>query len=138
MAKSSDPNKGVFNEQDIFQLIEMVRNGIEYNRFVSLAGQIPFSMEDWSQFLHLSERTFQRYKKEKKKFDALHSEKILEITLLFKKGTEVFGDAEKFHTWLNMSNVALGGITPKNLLDNTFGINMLKDELIRIEHGILS
>ena len=80
----------------------------------------------------------QRYKKERKSFDSNSSEKIIEIALLYKYGIEVFGNKEKFNTWLETKNVALGGIVPKELLDNTFGINLLKDELTRIEYGILA
>ena len=58
--------------------------------------------------------------------------------LLFQKGIEVFGNASKFITWIDSKNIALGGIKPKNLLDNAFGINLIKDELIKIEHGILA
>lgn len=95
-------------------------------------------MQDWSRFLHLSERTMQRYKKEKKDFDPIYSEKIIEITLVYNRGVEVFGNQGKFDTWLETSNIALGGMTPKSLLDNTFGIQFVKDELIRIEQGVLA
>jgi putative toxin-antitoxin system antitoxin component (TIGR02293 family) len=80
----------------------------------------------------------QRYRNEKRTFDPLQSEKIIEIALLYNKGVEVFGSAEKLNTWLETNNLALGDIKPKSLLDNTFGISILKDELIAIEHGVLA
>ncbi|HMG69386.1 MAG TPA: MbcA/ParS/Xre antitoxin family protein [Chitinophagaceae bacterium] len=80
----------------------------------------------------------QRYKKEKKSFDPIHSEKNLEVTLLYNLGVEVFGNKDKFNTWLETKNLALGGMKPKELLDNTFDIGLLKDELVRIEYGILA
>jgi len=80
----------------------------------------------------------QRHKKEKRTFDSDSSEKIIEITLLYKYGIEVFGNKEKFNSWLETKSVALGGVVPKELLDNTFGINLLKDELTRIEYGVLA
>ena len=86
----------------------------------------------------MSERTMQRYKKEKKTFDPIYSEKILEVMLLYKLGINVFGNKEKFISWIETKNLALGGVKPKELLDNTFGISLLKDELTRIEHGILA
>jgi putative toxin-antitoxin system antitoxin component (TIGR02293 family) len=79
----------------------------------------------------------QRYKKEKRSFDPPQSEKIIEIAILFNKGREVFGDETKFNRWLETENIALGKIAPKDLLDSTFGISLLNDELGRIEHGIL-
>jgi putative toxin-antitoxin system antitoxin component (TIGR02293 family) len=126
------------DDKDIYSLIEMVRQGIKFSNFTSLVGKSPFNLSEWSNLLHLSERTMQRYKKEKTTFGNIHSEKILQLTLLIKYGTEVFGNKEQFNTWLETDNVALGKIKPKDLLDNSFGIAMIKDELTRIEHGVLA
>lgn len=119
-------------------MVMMAREGVAFPYFTKLSDHLHFSFEDWSSFLHLSERTIQRYKKEKKAFDPIYSEKILQIELLYKKGAEVFGDEEKFQTWMDSKIIALGNIKPKELLDTSFGINMLNDELVRIEHGIFA
>jgi putative toxin-antitoxin system antitoxin component (TIGR02293 family) len=119
-------------------LINMVRNGVQFGAFDKMANKCGFSMAEWSEFLHLSERSMQRYRKENKSFDPLQSEKILEIALLFNRGVEVFGNIDKFIEWLGVDNIVLGNIKPKSLLDNSFGINLLREELTRIEHGILS
>jgi putative toxin-antitoxin system antitoxin component (TIGR02293 family) len=95
-------------------------------------------MKEWSGILDLSERTLQRYKKDKRAFDTLQSEKIVQVTLLIRYGREVFGDEKKFNLWLNAENLSLGNVRPKELLDSSFGIDLLKDELTRIEHGILA
>ncbi|CAN5733403.1 hypothetical protein BH11BAC7_BH11BAC7_26120 [soil metagenome] len=126
------------DDRDILQLISTIRQGIKYALFISLAEKSPFSLHEWSSFLHISERTMQRYKKEKKSFDPIYSEKILEVTLLYKFGSDVFGSNEKFNTWLETKNIMLGGVKPKDLLDNTFGISLVKDELTRIEYGVLA
>lgn len=126
------------DDRNVIYIIEIVRNGITFAIFYSLVKKTPFSLNEWSVFLHMSERTMQRHKKEKKTFDPIYSEKILQVTLLYNLGVEVFGDNEKFNTWLEAPNVALGSIKPKQLLDNSFGIGLLKDELTRIEHGILA
>ena len=126
------------DDRDVFMLIGTVREGIKYGLVQHIADKSPFSTTEWSNFLHLSERTFQRYKKDRRTFDPLHSEKILEITLVYNKGVEVFGDKANFDAWLSAKSVALGGIKPKELLDSSFGIGLLKDELTRIEHGVLA
>ena len=122
----------------MINLIDTVRKGISFSLFLSLVDRSSFSIIEWSAFLHLSERTIQRYRKEKKRFDPIHSEKIVEITMLYNLGTEIFGDKVKFDSWLESDNIALGGQKPKAFLDNTFGIGLLKDELIRIEQGVLA
>ena len=122
----------------LISLIDTVRKGISFPVFSSLVSHGPFSIIEWSAFLHLSERTLQRYRKEKKRFDPIHSEKIVEITMLFNLGAEIFGNKTRFDTWLSSDNIALGGQKPKTFLDNTFGIGLLKDELMRIEQGVLA
>jgi putative toxin-antitoxin system antitoxin component (TIGR02293 family) len=143
MKKESTFNESAVTYQSlgnrsILSLINTVRQGISFAAFMNLVSKSPFSVSEWSAFLHLSERTMQRYKKEKKTFEPIHTEKILEITLLYKKGVEVFGDKERFNAWLQANSVALGNVKPKELLDNTFGISLLDDELGRIEHGVLA
>lgn len=134
----SKEKKYPISDDDTFNLTNMVREGIPFPYFTKLSTQINFGFEEWSSYLHLSERTIQRYKKEKKSFDPIYSEKILQIELLYKKGISVFGIADKFYTWMDTTSVALGGVRPKDLLDTSFGINIIYDELGRIEHGIFA
>jgi len=129
---------GAIDDYGVFSFIDMVRKGIKFSLFSKFALSIPFTQSDWSSFLHISERTLLRYQKEQGTFAAPQSERILEIALLYNKGKEVFGDAEIFNLWLDAKNLALGGIKPKSLFDSTFGINLLKDELIKIEYGVLA
>jgi len=127
-----------FENKDAYSMIEAIKKGIEYTFFAQLSSISPFTISDWSRFLHLSERSMQRYKKERGRFGAVSSEKIIEITMLYKFGIEVFGDKEKFNKWLSIENIVLGGKKPKELLDSSFGITIIKDELSSIEQGILA
>lgn len=129
---------GAIDDKNGMNLIDIVRTGIHFRTFWRFAHTIPFSFNEWSSFLHISERTLQRYQSEQKTFDPMQSEKILQIALLFKRGINVWGDAEKFHSWLDTDSIALGNIKPKSLLDSSIGIQMLNDELGRIEYGVLA
>ena len=135
-----DPKVSYSSIDDIsaLSLVELVRLGVKFEAFDKFANKSPFSLNEWSTYLHLSERSMQRYKSEKRTFDPLQSEKIIEIALFYNKGVEVFGTADKFNSWLETDNLALGGVKPKMFLDNSFGINMLRDELTRIEYGVLA
>jgi putative toxin-antitoxin system antitoxin component (TIGR02293 family) len=119
-------------------LISSVRKGIGYLDFEKMVAFSSFTLPEWSAILHLTERSLQRYKKQKQTFDPLQSEKIIQIILLFKKGIALFGSKEKFDIWLNSHIVALGGIKPKEVLDSAFGIEWIMDELGRMEHGVLA
>lgn len=143
MAKALNiPNEAIsynsIDDRNIIGIIKTVRSGITFHFFYNFAKNTPFSLNEWSGFLHMSERTMQRHKQQKKAFDPIYAEKIMQISLLYNLGIDVFGDKEKFDTWLETKNIALGGIKPKELLDNSFGISLLKDELLRIEHGVLA
>jgi putative toxin-antitoxin system antitoxin component (TIGR02293 family) len=127
-----------FADDDTFDLTHMVREGVPFPYFTKLSNQIHFGFEDWSSYLHLSERTIQRYKKENKSFDPLYSERILQIELLYKKGVDVFGIADNFYTWMDTVSIPLGNVKPKQLLDTSFGIDAVYDELGRIEHGVFA
>lgn len=125
-------------KQDTFSLLSSVRNGVKYLFFSRIAGELSFTMKEWSDFLHLSERTLQRYKKENRSFDPVYSERILEIALLYKKGVALFGDSKTFDQWLEIKNLTLGGVSPKTLLDTNLGIQLVRDELQKIETGTLA
>ncbi len=126
------------DNQDVYSLIKSTRDGVDYDTFNNLSDKFPLNNSDWSRILNVSERTMQRYKIEKKRFDSIHSERILIIMLLFKKGVEVFESTDNFLKWLNSENVSVGGVKPIDMIDNSFGVNLIKDELIRIEYGVLA
>jgi putative toxin-antitoxin system antitoxin component (TIGR02293 family) len=119
-------------------LMEAARIGIEYSFFSQLLHKIPITLNEWADILHLSHRTMQRYQKQKKSFETLQSERILEISMLYTYGEDVFGGKENFETWMNSKIIALGGAKPKSLLASSYGIQMIRDVLGRIEHGVFS
>lgn len=61
-----------------------------------------------------------------------------EVQQLEKIGIQVFGTLDKYNFWLYSDNAAFGGVKPASILENSSGIGILKDELIKIEHGILT
>lgn len=119
-------------------LFAFVKSGVKYTAFSKFVHRTPFTLSDWAAFLHLSERTMQRYEKDKKSFDAMQSEKIIQIAMLYKKGMQVFGSNSSFDTWLITQNISLGNNTPKSFFDTSIGVSIVMDELLKIEHGILA
>ncbi len=74
--------------------------------------------------------------KRKSIFNPSVTEKILEIEEVYRRGLDAFG--ESFHDWMAADNIALGGVKPKALLTNSFGIRLLLDEIGRLEYGVLA
>ena len=51
-------------------------------------------------------------------------------------GKEVFEDEALFNEWMQTSCIAFGGKKPNELLSNSEGVQMLLDEIERIEWGV--
>jgi putative toxin-antitoxin system antitoxin component (TIGR02293 family) len=94
--------------------------------------------ERLAELLNVSVKTMQRYQKENKRLNPLNSEMVLKFIALFKQGLTVFGLKKAFLNWLNKPAVGLGNIRPFDLLKTSNGIDLVKDELVRIEYGDLA
>ncbi len=122
---------------DKLLLIQVIRVGIPFSLFDLIKASTPFTEGDWASILDLSSKSLHRYKAENGfNFKPAHTEKILEMAELTKVGLGVFGTMDAFKLWLNTPNYALGGMKPMELLLDSFGKNLVLDELIRIDHGI--
>lgn len=107
-----------------------------YQDFKLIAEKGPFTIVEWGQILHMSERTIHRYAIENAEFNGLHIERVLHVEKLIDKGNKLFGNG--FKTWLRSKPVALHPIQPKELITSYDGIQELIDIIGRIEQGILS
>lgn len=126
------------DDQEVFFLIRDHRERISYAIFNKIARESPFTLSEWSHFLHLSERTLQRHKAANTVFDSQISEKIIELALLCQYGAEVLGDNQRFYAWLTAEIPAFSRQKPYSFLESSFGIRMIRDELGRLEHGVFS
>lgn len=129
---------GFSDDRGIYSIIESINRGISFSSFEKIINKYSFTLQNWADFLHISTKTLGRYQKESKTFDALQSERIIQIEMLHQRGADVFDSKENFAIWLETENIALGRRIPRSLLNNSFGIQLLMDELTRIEHGVLA
>ena len=131
-----DKERGRIDDDDtMMKIVQIARKGIAQKQYSVLKKELKFSTEDWMHILDASESTFRRL--DKKDFlDKRHSEKLADIAMLGDYGEDVFGSSEIFLDWLDTESPALNGIRPKELLDTSQGISIIKMELGRIDHGI--
>lgn len=133
-------NNALDNYHDLFsnklQMIMVIRKGVNYNMFELIKSQSPFSDNDWAQFLGLSTKSMQRYRNDNRTFKSIQSEKIIELAEVTHVGIDIFRDMDKFKLWLNTPNFALGKLKPIELLQDSYGKEMVISELVRIDHGI--
>lgn len=123
--------------RNMYDYIELSRNGIDKKSLLHLAKTIDFDLKELATVLHVSERTLHRYELNKN-LGVEASSKVLQLAKLYAKGEAVFGDLLKFKSWMQHPNFALAMKKPKELLDTTFGFQLLNEELVRIEHGIFA
>jgi putative toxin-antitoxin system antitoxin component (TIGR02293 family) len=118
-------------------IVHSIRKGVSFSFFNTVKNNSPFTDIEWADFLNLSTKSLQRYKNEKKfVFKPIHSEKIIELAEVTNFGNEVFDNNKDFHSWLNTTSIALDNMKPLELLKNSYGKEMVMDELNRIDQGI--
>jgi putative toxin-antitoxin system antitoxin component (TIGR02293 family) len=118
-------------------LIELSRKGVSKSFVLKLAKYLELSVGQMAQLLPVTERTIQRYARERR-FSQAVSEQALQIAQVAARGEEVFGNRKRFLVWVKSPSPALGNRTPASLLSSRFGTETVLDELGRIEHGVIS
>ncbi len=122
---------------DRMMVVDVIRQGIPTSLFMSIKELTPFSDQEWSDFLDISLKSLQRYKKESDYvFRSIHSEKIIELMEVTAVGLEVFDAGEDFASWLNACSHALGNRRPIELLRDSYGKELVLNELHRIDQGV--
>jgi putative toxin-antitoxin system antitoxin component (TIGR02293 family) len=118
-------------------IVHSIRQGIPYYLYELIKEKTPFKQEDWADFLGVSERTLVRNKaKVDYVFESIPSEKILELAEVTSLGRDVFDSEKQFYLWLNTPNFALGNLVPFELLKDSYGKEMVMNELHKIDYGI--
>lgn len=125
--------------EDKMLVIYTIRHGLTYELFDQIKSITPFTESDWAEFLEVSPKTLQRYSKDPKHlFKSIHTEKILEIAEVTHIGGQVFDSPEQFHLWLKTPCYSLNNLKPIELLKDSYGKELIMEELNRIEHGIFA
>ncbi|MEM6380904.1 MAG: antitoxin Xre/MbcA/ParS toxin-binding domain-containing protein, partial [Bacteroidota bacterium] len=118
-----------------FDLMALARQGLYRSALDSLGQLLELSTKDLVQYLHISERTLQRYDQHKKLSSEL-SDHLIQIAKVYARAVEVFEDHDRAVQWLKYPSQALGVVTPLSCLDNYSGIELVLDELGRLEYGV--
>jgi putative toxin-antitoxin system antitoxin component (TIGR02293 family) len=123
--------------QSRLDLIALSRKGVPKEAVVHLAHFLSCTLHDLVDLLPVTERTLQRYTLQQP-LNRMLSEHILQLAEVAARGVDVFGEKAPFLAWLHHPNLALGNHTPLSLLSSRFGVEMVLDELGRLEHGVIA
>jgi putative toxin-antitoxin system antitoxin component (TIGR02293 family) len=118
-------------------LVDLGEKGLTKASLSRLAEYLRLTSAQMARLLPVTARTLQRYTK-KRPLSPVVSGHMLEIAGVAVRGVEVFGEKDVFLTWMSRPSVALGNRKPLDLLSSPLGIDLVLDELGRIEHGVFS
>lgn len=109
---------------------------LKKRHIILISKKLGLPQKEAAQLMGVSVRTFQRQRKTANITNAA-SENVVKLAELFDVGLATFDDDEEsFLNWLNASIPALNNEKPITLLSSNLGIDLVKDELLRIEHGV--
>jgi putative toxin-antitoxin system antitoxin component (TIGR02293 family) len=98
--------------------------------------KLGLQQKETAELIGVSVRTYQRQKSTTPITNAA-SENVLKLAELFQLGLNAFDNDEKaVVSWLNSPIPALSNETPIHMLSSSLGIDLVKEELLRIEYGI--
>lgn len=109
-----------------------------FSEFKKIADKVGLTQKEWSDILHISERTLQRYARDSGAFNFSVIDRILLIDKVIKKGIDIFGDANDFMLWLKAGPSSIEGKLSFDSLASFDGTTKILNQLGRIEHGILA
>lgn len=109
-----------------------------YKEFKKISDKVPFTLQEWSDILHISERTLQRYAKANSSFPFSVTDRVLQIDKVIKRGIHVFGNLDKFILWIRDNPYMLEGRLSLQSLGSIEGTNRVLTQLGRIEHGLFA
>ncbi|MBX2967647.1 MAG: DUF2384 domain-containing protein [Cyclobacteriaceae bacterium] len=111
--------------------VETFRKGFKRKSFDTLKEATGLDNETLASALAVSAKTIQRTVV----FDVVQSEKMYELAGLYAMGLSYFGK-DGFRRWMERPLFSIGNIRPLELISVSEGIDILKTEIMRVQHGI--
>ena len=116
------------------ELIGRIREGVKKTDWKHL---IQYTGSTEKEFEHILPASISSMQK-KTVYGKETSVRIYELARLFGLGYEVFDSKEDFKKWLMTPSRTLGNKIPFELLDSSFGFEMVENEIIRIQYNVYS
>ena len=101
-----------------------------------MSHKLGLQQKDIAELMGISVRTYQRQDKTVPMSFAA-SENVLKLAELYELGLSAFdGNEKSFVAWLDSPIPALNNEKPIHLLSSSLGIDLVKEELLRIEYSV--
>ena len=123
----------VVSEADVLYILKTKNINSDYLNLMKHS--TAFGDDDISDWLNISKRTLQTYKKPNSEFKESIKEHLVHLMSVFKHGSSVFGDTQTFEQWLNTPNFYFDNEAPKTYLNKISGIRFIHNRLTAMEYG---
>jgi len=123
---------------DQYWIVEEAAAGVPATAIFDLVELTQLTKAFFAGMLNLSIKTLDRYRVSGKDLNRSSGEMVLKIFSLFRKGEKLFGTTDEFKKWIEKPAYGLGYKVPIELMQTAAGIDLVMDELIRIEYGNLA
>jgi putative toxin-antitoxin system antitoxin component (TIGR02293 family) len=114
------------------ELIDRIREGVKKSDWKQLIQYTDSTEKEFEHILPASISSMQK----KTVYGKETSERIYELAKLFGLGYEVFDTKDDFKRWLRTPSKSLGNKMPFELLDSSFGFELVENEIIRIQYNV--
>ena len=117
--------------------LSVIKGGLSSSSLKDLLEISGSTRLDIARKLDITEPTLRKHLSNVKELSTSLSEHVLFLLELYDKGIDTFGSVQEFKNWLPQHNIGIDA-KPNDLLDSITGINVVMNELNRIDHGVLA
>lgn len=129
-------SKPVLTQSKIHTLKELTADKESYLIISELQEITGFNLNFMAEnIFEMTPKTLSSYKEKGKYFPKRSVENSIKLKELYHKGINIFGSRETFNKWLSTESYGLNNIVPLTILGYITGIDLIYEELIRIEFG---
>ena len=129
------PKPGKGSSADYY--VQLIEKGISKRSLEKAKTATGLTYAVLAEMLSVSAKTIER-KKPTERFDDTASERLVKLAEIIALGRESLGSDEALQRWLIHPLRPLGGKRPVDLMKNMYGLEMVKQLLGRIMHGVYS
>jgi len=123
---------------DKIKLSHTAKEGIDSEKLNQLIFTYKFDKTFVAYLYKISVKTLDRYLKNHQQLSPLNSELTLKLFALHEKGNQLFLDNAAFLNWLQKPAYGIGNNIPIDLISTSSGVDLIIEELQRIEYGSLA
>ena len=128
---------GIRNRINDVGVVDLLERGLTKSNYLKAKALTGLSHQDLAMILSVSTKTLEGKRGNDRLSDSA-SERLLKFAEVLALGKQVFNNQENFNEWLKRPLRPLGGRRPLDLMVNMYGLEVVRQLLGRIEHGVYS